>query len=78
MMRLLHSHVYANVGGCHRTAGGVAASHNGCSDWPVLQPEERRQDLIPASESRDYGSTSRLLSLIRDICPQVCDGTNKT
>lgn len=58
--------------------GGVAASHNGGSDWPVLQPEERRQDLIPASESCDYGSTSRLFSVIRDICTQVCDGTHKT
>ena len=38
--------------------GAVAASDNGCSDWPALQPGERRQDLIHASENHSLCPTS--------------------
>lgn len=57
---------------------GVAASNNGCSDWPVLQPDERIQDIIYDSKSYYYCSTSQLFSIIHDTCTQVCDRQRKS
>lgn len=57
---------------------GVAASNNGCSDWSVLQPDERIQDIIHDAKSYYYCSTSQLFSITRDTCTQVCDGQRKS